>query len=756
MRMFKGSWVAAVLFAAASAAHSQQAPPGGGNPSPGGATPPPSQGAPGANPAAKDPSPGAPASPRVGGGSKTPPPPREGAAGPGRSGADIPKSPQSPSVDAPKADRPQLGGRSGDAPSPKNPNVDPPKSPRVGNPDAATPPRSPRANDAPGRSGTAPGRSVEARKPAVPGADRDPATRRMEGAPRPGRSPDRTLDLDGKAPRPGQTDPSKPPREPGSSNVPGRDGGRPDRTPSNPARDADRPDPKNPLPGERNIPEKKRDPGLNRDSETPRTGTGAAANRRDADDQARGGASDDHPGLTKARTGTERRDGTVKQLRIDPQQLQREPGVQAAVRELQSVRDVAQLDRAFSTLETSTRSSHLAALPIDRVAGRFQAVVQDNRFSPIIQSDLGQRYSLDRQFQLFAVGDIARQLNFNTTLVTNGGWDNRLVGPIYNRYTSSAFSAWYPGPQWYPTYAWTPTWSPWVQWSFWNTVSPIYDPRPFVVRPYTYEVAPIVRTFEYPVWQELPVVAAGTWVDVPEVAVSAGDDLQLLAVRFVDPGHMQENIGPRYRVWFRNNAEADLPEGFDVTLFASEAKELSDQVVQSGVRVPRIAGKDTIAVDVRLPAEANQLVTNDDQDRVPFRYLHAVVDSGNLLKEADEENNGVMLARNDIFQVDPAAFSTNVTVAAPSSVISLAGEGFGPEPGEVIVSVGDRQESAEIRGWYDLGIQITVPNLDVADVQKAEVLVIRGDGAASNPVPLDIASEDAIGVVSQSSTDTDR
>ena len=464
------------------------------------------------------------------------------------------------------------------------------------------------------------------------------------------------------------------------------------------------------------------------------------------------GGADDHPGLTRPRTGAAdqaNRAGAVRQLRINPQQFQNDAAVQAAVRDLRNVRNVNQLDQAFSSLKSVDRNSPLAALPLDRVAGRFQANVRADRYSPIFQSKIGQRYNLDRQFQLYTAGDVARQMALNTALVTAGGWDTRLVGPIYSGYTNSAFSVWYPGPQWYPTYAWAPVWSPWVSWSFWNTVSPIYDPRPFVVRPYVYDPAPVVTVYDYPTWTQLPVVVSGTWVDVPAAPVSAGQDLQLLAVRFVDPGHPEENLGPRYRVWLRNNANADLTRNVDVTLFASEAKELSNDVVQSGVRVPEIAANDTIAVDIRLPLEANRLATNDESDHVPFRYLHVVVDSRNELKEANEDNNGALLSRAEIYQVDPAAFSTNVTVAAPGSVISLAGEGFGPEPGEVIVSIGDRQERAEIRGWYDLGVQITVPNVDVASLEKAEVLVIRGDGAASNPVPLDVAPEDSIGTVAQ-------
>ena len=42
------------------------------------------------------------------------------------------------------------------------------------------------------------------------------------------------------------------------------------------------------------------------------------------------------------------------------------------------------------------------------------------------------------------------------------------------------------------------------------------------------------------------------------------DHLQLLAVRFVDPGHPEEKTGPRYRVWFRNNSDLAIDKPFDV------------------------------------------------------------------------------------------------------------------------------------------------------------------------------------------------
>ena len=67
-------------------------------------------------------------------------------------------------------------------------------------------------------------------------------------------------------------------------------------------------------------------------------------------------------------------------------------------------------------------------------------------------------------------------------------------------------------------------------------------------------------------------------------------DLQLVAVRFVDPGHPQEKLGPRYRVWFRNNGDRPIVQPFDVMLFAGNDQRLTAGLPQAGVRVTSIDG----------------------------------------------------------------------------------------------------------------------------------------------------------------------
>ena len=109
-------------------------------------------------------------------------------------------------------------------------------------------------------------------------------------------------------------------------------------------------------------------------------------------------------------------------------------------------------------------------------------------------------------------------------------------------------------------------------------------------------------------------VSSGTWVDVPTVAAHNRDDLQLLAVRFVDPGHPEEELGPRYRVWVRNNGEETLSRSFNVVLLASVDGRPEADSPQSGVRVEGIEPGEIQSMDIRLPIESLDMADDYDRD----------------------------------------------------------------------------------------------------------------------------------------------
>lgn len=387
------------------------------------------------------------------------------------------------------------------------------------------------------------------------------------------------------------------------------------------------------------------------------------------------------------------------------------------------------------------KNEHPGQVDLDRVSGRFQERLHQGQPLKVVEAKFQQKYHVDQQLQLHRRGDVARQLNLNTALVNQGGWTRRPVGPVAPHYTQHHFSHWYPGPGWYPAYCWTPNWSPWVNWSWWDWCLPLYDPRAFICRPVIYDPCPPIVIYDYPIWQPLPLVTCGTWVDVPPVVVDTGFDLELLAVRFVDPGHPEQDLGPRYRVWVRNNSLAAIGGPFNIALVAANGPQLLGELPQAGVTVPSMDAGAVLPVDIRLPSAANKLGRGPTGQSIPFSHLHVLVDSHRDVAENNESNNGAVLDRGQIFPVDPAAFSTDVTVASPGDLVSLAGEGFGPEPGQLLVTLNGVTQQAEVQGWYDLGVYFQVP-LNALNAQTAaQVMVVRGDGAVSNPIDMDLAPQ---------------
>ena len=78
------------------------------------------------------------------------------------------------------------------------------------------------------------------------------------------------------------------------------------------------------------------------------------------------------------------------------------------------------------------------------------------------------------------------------------------------------------------------------------------------------------------------------------------------------------------------------------------------------------------------------------------------------------------------------------TTAAAGGEVVLAGEGFGPDPGQVLLHLGGIEMEAEILGWCDLGVRLALPGLPLAGPTQADLIVIRGDGAAANPLQITI------------------
>jgi hypothetical protein len=238
-----------------------------------------------------------------------------------------------------------------------------------------------------------------------------------------------------------------------------------------------------------------------------------------------------------------------------------------------------------------------------------------------------------------------------------------------------------------------------------------------------------------------------TWVDdQPPSADEASDkvDLEIVAVRLVDNGHAEKKIGPRYRIWIGNNSKLPLDRPFDVAIATAEkiGEAPEGQTLPHGAkRIKGIDAGQAVPVDIRLPLAANETVKSDGGESVAkFPVLEIVIDPRNEIDEASKKNNAGAMEREKIELVDPSLFAAETKEVASGTPLNLAGEGFGPEAGQAVVRVGGLELNAQIEGWYDLGARIKMPELPLASATKAQLVLIRGDGAATNPLEIDLAA----------------
>jgi hypothetical protein len=57
--------------------------------------------------------------------------------------------------------------------------------------------------------------------------------------------------------------------------------------------------------------------------------------------------------------------------------------------------------------------------------------------------------------------------------------------------------------------------------------------------------------------------------------------------------------------------------------------------------------------------------------------------------------------------------------------------------------VAGQEYEAEITGWYDLGARLNLPPIPVAQPTTGELILVRGDGAAANPMKIQIQPQAA-------------
>jgi hypothetical protein len=234
--------------------------------------------------------------------------------------------------------------------------------------------------------------------------------------------------------------------------------------------------------------------------------------------------------------------------------------------------------------------------------------------------------------------------------------------------------------------------------------------------------------YTYPKWCGLHRHTCGYYVNVPVVVVH-GIDLQLLAIRFVDNGDAAQNLGPRFRVWIRNNTPTPMLKPFNVLALAARDIVPSTDLPQAGVRIEAMQPGQILPVDIRLPVQAND---------VNLGMVHVLIDSHREVPEVFEDNNGIVLPRAEVMSVDPALLAADLQTAVPGAEINVAGEGLGAVAGQVIVKLAGLDMAGEVLGWSELGIRIRLPVVQIVNPVDAQIIAVRADGKAILPLPLKV------------------
>ena len=130
-------------------------------------------------------------------------------------------------------------------------------------------------------------------------------------------------------------------------------------------------------------------------------------------------------------------------------------------------------------------------------------------------------------------------------------------------------------------------------------------------------------------------------------------DIELTDVRLVDAGSLERNVGPRYRLFYRNNGNVEAPK-FHASVAVDVGEKLTETAEIVTVEAVGLKPGRSQTVDVRLPVEVLKMAIDYQGRPAPFNALLALIDSDDDLKENNKENNILVFARDEIKSIQKA------------------------------------------------------------------------------------------------------
>jgi len=127
-------------------------------------------------------------------------------------------------------------------------------------------------------------------------------------------------------------------------------------------------------------------------------------------------------------------------------------------------------------------------------------------------------------------------------------------------------------------------------------------------------------------------------------------DVELINVRLIDAGSLDRKTGPRYRLFYRNAGNVEVPR-FHATVAVDIGETLTAKAEIVTVDAVGLKPGKTHTVDVRLPVEVLTMGIDYEGHPAAFNVLVALIDSDDDLAETNEENNILVFSRDKIQSV---------------------------------------------------------------------------------------------------------
>jgi hypothetical protein len=138
---------------------------------------------------------------------------------------------------------------------------------------------------------------------------------------------------------------------------------------------------------------------------------------------------------------------------------------------------------------------------------------------------------------------------------------------------------------------------------------------------------------------------------VAEAQTKDALDVELTDVRLVDAGSLERNIGPRFRLYYRNAGNVETPK-FHVSVAVDIGERVTEKAELVTVEAVGVKPGKTQTVDVRLPVEVLKMAIDYEGRPTAFNAFVALIDSDNDLAESNETNNLLVISRAKILPVE--------------------------------------------------------------------------------------------------------